>query len=69
MNINSAMARLDRNYFFRMVSQTRVDASFAYASNISDDAWYLDYESEFSSPDPELEQLCGAKLEEILAAS
>ena len=55
INIISAKVRLDRNYLLRMVSQTRVDVSSAYASDISDDEWYLYYESVFSSPDPELE--------------
>ena len=52
-----------------MVSQTRVDASSAYASDISDDEWYLYYEFKFSSLDLELEQLYEAKPEEMLAVS
>ena len=50
-----------------MVSQTRVDAFSAYDSDISDDELYSYYKSEFSSPDPDLEQLYETKLEEMLA--
>ena len=66
---NSARARHDRTLLFKFVSQSRNHAPSVHPSDIPDDEWYAHFESEFSFPDPHLQDQYDRDLDAFLASS
>lgn len=68
VNHYSARAKQDRNMIFKFVSRSAKNSSSPSPADIPEDEWYAHYESEFSAPDPSIEQSYEAALDQFLSS-